>query len=138
MKKLTLMTAALGFVLATPALAADEKVTSESKTKTTMSRDDDGDMERKSTTTTKNTNAAGTTTKTSTKVEVEADADGDSESKVTRESSTDPKGLLNKSTAKETETTKTENGVTEKEYKKEVDGKTVAHEKDAASSKPAR
>ncbi len=125
MNKLALIPAALLTLgLCSPSFA-DEKATAESKTKTVVKKDDDGNYSKTQTKTSESTDESGTTTKSQTKVEVESDADGNAERKVISETSTDPKGLMNKSKTVTTDTIKYKDGQVEKKYQKKVDGKVV-------------
>ncbi len=54
--------------------------------------------------TSESTDANGTTTKTTTKTDVSRNSDGTKSATVKKETSTDPKGLFNKSTSTKTET----------------------------------
>jgi len=112
----------LGF--AGPALA-EEAMSTQTQSKTTVEKDADGNYHKKQTRSAETTDSAGTTTKSETKVEVKADADGNGERKVSMETSTDPKGILNKTKTTTTDSVKYKDGKVEKEYKKKVNGKTV-------------
>ena len=111
----------------TPAGAAfaEEKTTSESQTKTTVEKDTDGNYHRKQVRSTKNTDTEGTTVSTETKTEIDSKSNGDGEKTVTTKTSTDPKGLLNKSTTTTQDSVKYKNGSVEKAHKRKVDGKTI-------------
>ncbi len=125
MKMIYFLPAAMfGVGLAAPSFAQDT-VSAETKMKTTVEKDDAGNYTKKQARTTKTIDESGTTSKTETKVKVESDADGDAERTITTETSTDPKGLMNKSKTMTTDSVKYEDGKVEKKYKKTVDGKTV-------------
>lgn len=116
---------AMLFTLVTvhPVSAADMK--SETEAKITVKKDEDGNYTEKQSRSSEVVDAAGTKTTSETEVKVESDADGDAKRTVTTETTTDPKGLLNKSTTSTKETTTSEDGKVEKKYKREVDGETV-------------
>jgi hypothetical protein len=88
-------------------------------------KEESGDGSYEKTVEQKNTDAAGTKTATSSKTEVEVNNDGTVEKRTTAEASTDPKGLMNKSSVETTDAVKEGNGTTEVEHNKKVDGETV-------------
>jgi len=134
MKKAYIIPAALLiWGLAAPTLA-DDTVTSKVKSETTIKKDTDGEYHKKQTKSVESTDETGTTTKSQTKVEVNTEADGTGESKVTTETSTDPKGILNKTKTVTTDSVKYEDGKIEKSYKKKVDGKTVEENKEETTT----
>ena len=115
--------AIIGLALANPVFADDVK--SEVQTKTTVEKDADGNYQRKTTRSAESTDSAGTTTKSETKIEAESDSDGDVSRTVTTETSNDPKGLMNKTKTKTTDSVKYEDGKVESKHQKKVNGKTV-------------
>ena len=118
---------------ATPA-AANENVKAESQSKTTVEKDADGHYSRKQTSSSESTDAQGTTTQSEINVKVDTDADGNAQRKVTTESSTDPKGLMNKTKSKTIDNVKYRNGKVEKTHKKVVNGKTVEETQEETSA----
>ena len=73
--------------------------------RTSVTKDADGDYHKKETATGTRRDATGTVTSFQTKDEVTTDADGNAERKVITQSSTDPKGLMNKSKTVTTDAT---------------------------------
>jgi len=123
-KSLLLFTALATVALAVPAFAADE---SGSSTVTTKS-DSDGNFTKK--TNAEHTDAAGTTTKSSTDVKVKTDSNGNVKKTVESDSSTDPKGLMNKTTSSsKTTVEKNADGTGSYAHKEKVNGTTVEDEK---------
>lgn len=124
-KLLTLFTAIALAATAAPAFAADDTATTKSETK--VESDSDGNYSRD--TTVENEDEAGTTTKGHTKVKVKHDRHGNVKKTVQNKSSTDPEGLMNKTTAKD-DTTVEENtdGSTSYKHKRKVNGKAVEDE----------
>jgi len=123
-KSILFMTAIAMVALAAPVFAATESATSQTK----VERDSNGNYDRK--TTTENTDAAGTTTENSTEVKVKQDSNGNYKKTVESDSSTDPKGLWNKTTAKSTTTEeRNADGSTSYHHKKKINGTTVEDEK---------
>ncbi len=120
--------AAVTLVISSPAFSADKETY---KSSTMVEKDTDGNYEKK--VSEKATDAAGTTTAKEVKAKVDVDNNGDKESTVTTKSSTDPKGLMNKTTVKTEDKVKMKDGKTEAEHKKTVNGKTV---EDTESSNP--
>lgn len=114
------LTAAL--MLAAPAFAADVSAT----TKTEYKQGDNGSYESKKVMEKEQSN--GTAVKDQTSVSVDKDEDGNVEKKIERKTTTDPKGLMNKTTTKTTETVKDTADKKEYSHKKEVDGDTVEEE----------
>ena len=88
--------------------------TESASSQTKVERDSNGDYERN--TTAESTDAAGTTTEDNTKVKVKQDSKGNYKKTVESDSSTDPKGLMNKTTTKTTDT-----------VEKNADGSTKYH-----------
>jgi len=124
MNKFYIVTASmLAFGLTAPAFA--ETVSSESSSKTKMEQDSDGSYSKKATKSSESTDSAGTTNKSETNVKESVDADGNGKKTVTTETSSDPKGLMNKTKTSTTDTVKVKDGNVEHHHKKKVDGKTV-------------
>jgi hypothetical protein len=123
-KTAMLLASATALVLSAPVFAADKETY---KSTTKVEKDSQGNYDAKSKTTA--TNAAGTTTSTEKKVDVDVDSNGNIDKTVKTEESTDPKGLMNKTTVKtkDTETTN-KNGTVDATHKKTVNGKTVEDE----------
>ncbi len=106
-----------------------KSVTSDSS----FEKDADGNYERKDTIT--RTDAAGTTRSAEKSVSVEVDDKGNAKKTVISKTSTDPKGLGNKTSEKVTDTKKTTAAETTTTHKKEVDGDVVDKSKHTS---PAR
>lgn len=116
-----LLASAAALTLAAPAFAADKETY---KSETKVEKDTDGDYKAKTETT--KTDAAGTTTSVEKKVDIDVDKHGNVDKTVKTEETVDPKGLMNKTTTKTTDTEKTKaDGTTETSHKKKVNGKTV-------------
>lgn len=110
--------AAVCMLLASPAFAADESYSAETK----IEKSDSGDFKR--TDTEKSTDAAGTETKNTAEEKVDVGSDGKTKTSVKTESSTDPEGMGNKATVKTEETSKADG-------KGNGESKTVVESKDA-------
>jgi hypothetical protein len=125
---LTVTVAAIA--LSAPAIAADEKI--ESKVK--IEKEADGDYKETSKTTHKDSD--GTTTMTRTRIDVDVEDDGSRETTVETRKVTDPKGLLNRETAKtvDRETVKAD-GTVESSHTKTVNGKTVEDTRPTAGTR---
>jgi hypothetical protein len=122
-KSATLLTALAVLSLSTAAYAAD--VSTNVKTDLKVKSDASGSNYDKTTKTEQN-DSADTTTKTNDEVKVKTDAEGNVKKTVETTTTTDPKGLMNKSTAKSTTTTEENaDGTTSYKHKKKVDGKVV-------------
>jgi hypothetical protein len=126
----TLLTAtALSFVLLTGAAAAS---TPEVKTETNYEAKDNGGYTAKEKA--ESTDANGTTTERVTSKKVDVDSNGNKETTVETKSSTDPKGMFNKTS------TEVKNKKVEKEdeskysHKKIINGKTVEENTDTSVS----
>jgi hypothetical protein len=125
MKTAMLLTTAAALALSAPAFAA-EKEKYESKTKIESDAKGNYDAKVKS----EKTDMDGTTSKFQKKVDVDVDSKGNTDTTVKTEESRDPKGLMNKSTVKTTDSEKMKSdGTVETEHKKTVDGKTVEDSK---------
>ena len=119
-KFLALLAVTTAVVAATPAIAAD--VSQETKTSVKISEDGDAKKEVM----TKSTDAVGTTTKAETEIKKDVDSDGSADVTVTKKSSTDPKGLMNKTSTKVVDETKVDSdGKAKHSHKKVVNGDTV-------------
>ncbi len=116
-------TAIIAFGLTVPAFA--ETVSSETSSKTKMELKPDGSYSKKSAQSTESTDSAGTTNKSETNVKESVDADGNGKKTVTTETTSDPKGLMNKTKTTTTDTVKMKDGNVERHHKKKIDGKTV-------------
>lgn len=96
----------------------------ETTTKTSIEADSKGNVDKKSKTV--STDSAGTKTVSEKKVEVDVKSDGAVEKTAKTETSTDPKGMMNKSKTVTKDSEKTAaDGSVETSHKKTVDGKTV-------------
>jgi hypothetical protein len=120
MKKSILLASVAAFALTAPAFAA-EKETYKSETK--IEKDAKGNYDAKNTVS--KTDAAGTTTTSEKKVDVDVDSNGNVEKVVKTKETTDPKGLMNKTSTTTTSTETHKDGQVETSHKKVVDGKTV-------------
>jgi len=121
MKKQLFTTAILTtLMLAGPVLAADSVTT---KSESTYTPSSNGGYESKDTV--EHTDANGTTTSRKAEEKVDVDSKGNKETKVDIKSTTDPKGLMNKSTTEIENTAVEKNGKTEYTHKKTVDGDVV-------------
>ncbi len=117
---IVLLASVAAFAMVGSAFAA-EKETYESKTKVTS--DSKGNYNEDSKT--EKTNAAGSSVRKE-KVEVDVHANGDVDNTVESEKTTDPKGLMNKTSTKTTDTQDVKHdGAVKNTHKKVVDGKTV-------------
>lgn len=124
MNKTLLLASAAAVALSAPAFAADKETY---KSTTKVEHDSKGNYDAKSATT--KTDAAGTTTSKEKTVEVDVDAKGNTDTTVKTEESTDPKGLMNKTKVKTTDTEKAKvDGTVDTTHKKTVNGKTVEEE----------
>lgn len=132
MKKIYILPAALLTIgLTAPAFADDTTI--KAKSETTIKKDEDGSYKKKQTNSEKVTDSAGTTTTSETKVKVESDADGDAKKEVTTETTSDPKGLMNKTKTVATDSVTYKDGKVETKHKKKIDGKVVEeHVEEAA------
>lgn len=120
-----LLVTASALAFSSAAYAADEKY--ESKVK--VEKKDDGSY--KETSKTSHTDTAGTTTSSERKVDVDVDSDGSTDKTVKTETTTDPKGLMNKETEKTKDTEKSKaDGTVSTSHKKTVNGKTVEDTKE--------
>lgn len=120
-KMVVLLASAASVAFVAPVFAADKETF---KSETKIEKDSKGNYNSKSSTST--TDAAGTTSSMEKKVSVDVDSDGSREKTVKTEETTDPKGLMNKTTTKIKDTEKTDkNGNVETSHKKTVNGKTV-------------
>lgn len=122
-KHFALLTAAASLAMAAPALAEDVSATSNSS----VNYDDHGGYTKKSAA--EHIDAAGTKTTSDTKVTLDKDKHGNIEKRVETNTTTDPKGLLNKQTEKTVDTVKTIDGKASYETKKTVNGETVVEKK---------
>lgn len=102
-KTLFVLAAATSITLATAPAYAESL-----KTETKVERDADGDYTKKSIT--KGTDASGTATSDESEVKVDVDSDGSYKKTYESKSIKDPKGAMNKSVIKASETTKSDNG----------------------------
>lgn len=91
-KSISLLTVAAVVGLTGPAFAESKEKT---KTETSVEREKDGSVTRESST--ESTSAGGTTSKSKVKASTDVDSDGSVQRKTTSSDSTDPKGLMNKS-----------------------------------------
>lgn len=131
MKKIYILPVAmLTFGLSTPVFA-DDTASVKTKSETSIKKEANGDYKKEEITSSTSTNDSGTTTHQKTKVEVEADADGDAEKKVTIETSTDPKGLMNKTKTVTTDSATVKDGKLATKHQKKINGKTVEDEETA-------
>lgn len=119
-KTYALLTMASALAIAHPSFANDKETV---KSETKVEQDASGNYERKSST--ERTDANSTTTQQDSKVKVDVDNDGSVKKTVESETSVDPKGLMNKSSVKTTDTVEQKDGETTVKHKKKVDGKTV-------------
>ena len=120
-----LLVSVAAVVFAAPGYAADKETY---KSETKIEKDSKGNYESKANVS--KTDMEGTTTKAEKKVDINVDSDGETKKTVTTEESTDPKGLMNKTTTKTKDTEKTHSdGTAETTHKKTVNGKTVEEEK---------
>lgn len=103
------------------------------KTSSKIQKDSEGNYAEKDITV--RTDPDGTTIKFEKNAKVAVEADGDINKSTTTKKVTDPKGLLNKSTVKTSNTEKTEDGMVESSQDVKVDGKTITHKETVA---PAR
>lgn len=118
----TLFAIAAAFMLAAPAFAADVSAT----TKTEYKAGDNGSYESKKTMEKEDSN--GTEVKDQSAVSVDKDADGTYKKTVEHKTTTDPKGLMNKTTEKVKDTVTKDKDKDEYTHKKEVNGDTVEDE----------
>jgi hypothetical protein len=126
MRKTLLAAAALSAILiAGPSFAA---TSTDSTTDTSYDAKDNGGYVAKEKSET--TDAAGTTTKHTAKKSVSVDDKGNKSTTVKIKSSTDPKGLMNKTTTETTNTAKETEDGTKYSHKKTVNGKTVEENSD--------
>jgi hypothetical protein len=118
MKTRTLLLASVAaFTLTGGALAADK---SSYESNTSVNRDAKGNYNEEREV--EKTNAAGTTSTTRESDEMDVDSNGDTDRTVKSESSTDPRGLMNKSSTKVTDTKNVKNtGATKTTHTKVVD-----------------
>ena len=118
---IALLTTVAAFTLSSAAFAADK---TSYETKTSVERDAKGNYDEQSKTV--KVNAAGTATTTKEKVEVDVHSNGDVDNTVKSETTTDPRGLLNKKSTKTTDTQDVKHdGSSKNTHKKIVNGKTV-------------
>lgn len=119
---IALLTTVAAFTLSTAAAFAADKTSYE--TKTSVERDAKGNYNEQSKS--ERTNAAGTTTTNREKVEVDVNASGDVDNTLSRETTVDPRGLLNKRTTKITNTQDVKHdGSSRNTHRKIVNGTTV-------------
>jgi len=111
-KTLLVLAAATSISLSPLASYAADTVTE--KTNSSTERDSDGNYVEK--TSTESKDSAGTTTSTESKVKVDEKSDGSYKKTIETENKTDPKGLLNKSVTKSSETITNDNGKNENKY----------------------
>lgn len=121
MRKLFALAALSAFLIATPSFAAT--TTTDSSSDTSYDAKDNGGYVAKEKSET--TDANGTTIKHATTKKVDLDSNGNKTTKVNIKSSTDPKGLMNKSTTETTNKAVEKDGKSEYTHKKTVNGKTV-------------
>ncbi len=120
MKTISMLALVATVALSVPAFAATESAES----KTTVERDSKGNYKEE--TKSQNTNAAGTTNASENKTTVDVKSDGSVDKTVKTEESRDPKGLMNKTSTKTTDSKETtKNGAQTLTHKKVVNGKTV-------------
>ncbi len=110
-----------------------EGTTDSYKTSSKVHKDSAGNYAEKDITT--KTDADGTTVSFEKDAKVAVDAHGDTAKSTTTKKVTDPKGLMNKSTVKTSNTEKTQDGQFKTSQEVKVDGKTISSE---ATSAPAR
>ena len=116
-----LLTSVAALMLSAPAFSAD-KQSYEAKTK--IEKDSDGNYSEK--TKAEKTDVEGTTTSSEKNVSVDVDSNGAVDKTIKTETTTDPKGLMNKQTTKTKDTTKVNaDGSVDAAHKKVVNGKTV-------------
>jgi uncharacterized membrane protein len=124
-KTALLLASAASLALTAPAFAADKETF---KSETKIEKDSKGNYEAKTETT--KTDAAGTTTSMEKKVDIDVDSKGNVDKTVKTEEVVDPKGLMNKTKVKTTDTATTNaDGTVDSTHKKVVNGKTVEEEK---------
>ena len=119
----TLFAIAAALMLTAPVFAADVSASTKSEYK----QDDNGGYESKKTT--EKEDASGTVTKDQAAVKVEKDDDGSYKKTVEHKTTTDPEGLMNKTTTKTTDTVTKDQDKNEYTHKKVVNGDTVEDEK---------
>ncbi len=120
MKTISMITLVATVALSAPAFAATESAES----KTTIERDSKGNYKEENKS--QNTNANGTTNATESKSTVDVKSNGTVDQTVKTEESHDPKGLMNKTSTKTTDSKETtKNGNQTVTHKKVVNGKTV-------------
>lgn len=121
MKKQLLAAAALSALMLSAPVLADDSVST--KSESTYSPASNGGYESKDSV--EHTNADGTTTTRKSDEKVDIDSKGNKETKVNIQSTTDPKGLFNKSSTEIENKAVQKDGKTEYSHKKTVDGTTV-------------
>lgn len=120
--KQTLFAIAAALMLSAPAFAADVSAT----TKTEYKQGDNGSYESKKTA--ESEDRDGTVVKEQNAVSVDKDKDGNYKKTIEHKTTTDPKGLMNKTTTKTKDTITSDEDKNEVTHKKVVDGDTVEDE----------
>jgi hypothetical protein len=127
--KILAFTALSALLMAGPALADTSQDT---KTESSVQTKDNGGYVEKNSTT--STDAAGTTHEQDKTKKVTVDSNGNKTSKVDIQTSTDPKGLFNKTTTETKDTTTEKNGGVSYDHAKTVNGKTVEEDSQTKSA----
>ncbi len=121
MRKSLLALAALSaLIFASPAFA---DTSADAKTESSYTAKDNGGFTAKEKT--ENTDAAGTATEHTATKKVDIDSNGNKETTVDVKSTTDPKGLMNKTSTEVKDKTIVKDGQVKHHHKKVVNGKTV-------------